>query len=249
MVSRISIFLYSLVCYAVALAALLYAVGFIGDFVVPKTIDSGTAADPLTALFYDLPLLALFALQHSIMARQGFKRAWTKIVPKAAERATYVLLAGAILFLIYWQWRPIAGAVWTVTDPLWAQVLMAAYFVGWGIVFLSTFLINHFELMGLQQSFAGLRGKEVAPPSFKTPLLYKLVRHPIYLGLLIIFWATPHMSMGHLVFALATSGYIFIGILLEERDLIAFFGDTYRNYKAAVPMVIPLAKFGRTKRV
>jgi len=248
MVSRVVIFFYSLVCYAVALAALLYAIGFIGDLVVPKTIDSGMAVDPKTALAYDLPLLALFAIQHSVMARQGFKRWWTKIVPKSAERATYVLLAGAILFLLYWQWKPIAGAVWTITDPMWAGMLTVVYFVGWGILFLSTFLINHFELMGLQQSFAGLRGNDVEPPSFKMPLLYKLVRHPIYFGLLIVFWATAHMSVGHLVFALATTGYVFIGILLEERDLIAFFGDTYRKYKAAVPMVIPLAKFGRAKK-
>ena len=247
MFSRLLVMLYSLVCYAAGLVALVYGVGFVGNYIVPKSIDSGAVTDLSTALLYDLPLLALFALQHSIMARQGFKRAWTKIVPKAAERATYVLASALALGLLYWQWKPLPQTVWMASDANLVLLLSVLYFAGWGIVFISTFLINHFELMGLQQSFAGLRGKEPAPPSFKMPLFYKFVRHPIYTGLLLAFWATPHMTQGHLLFSIMTTGYIFAGFALEERDLVSFFGDTYRNYKQTVPAVIPFTKFGGRK--
>jgi methanethiol S-methyltransferase len=242
MLSRIVIFLYSVVCYAAGFVALVYAIGFVGNYLVPKSIDSGTAAGLQTALLYDLPILGLFAIQHSVMARQGFKNWWTRIMPKPAERATYVLFSALILFLLYWQWKPLPATVWHLTNPGAAMVLMVAYFVGWGTVFLSSFLINHFELFGLQQSFANLRGKEVQPPHFHTPFLYRLVRHPIYLGLLLAFWCAPLMSQGHLLFAVATTGYIFIGIAFEERDLTSFFGDSYREYRASVPMVIPLLR-------
>lgn len=245
MLSRLVIFLYSLACYAIGVGALVYAIGFIGDIVAPKTIDSGTPADLTTALTYNLPLLALFALQHSVMARQGFKRVWTKIVPKAAERASYVLATGVVLGLLYWYWKPLPATVWQVTDANAAAVLTGVYFAGWAILFLSTFLINHFELMGLQQSFTNLAGRVPAPARFRTPFLYKLVRHPIYTGLLLLLWSTPHMTQGHLLFSLATSGYIFIGIFFEERDLVSIFGDTYRNYRAAVPMVIPFTRLPR----
>lgn len=248
MISRILIFLYSLACYAAGFAALVYAIGFVGDFVVPKTIDSGPPADWNTALATNLPLLALFAIQHSVMARQGFKRWWTKIVPKAAERATYVLASAAALGLLYRYWAPLPATVWQVTDPNAAAALITLYFAGWGIVFLSSFLINHFELFGLQQSFANLRGKAPEAPRFKTPFLYRLVRHPIYTGLLLAFWCTPHMTQGHLLFALATTGYIFIGIAFEERDLVSFFGDTYRAYRQTVPMVVPLPRLSRRTR-
>jgi protein-S-isoprenylcysteine O-methyltransferase Ste14 len=242
MFSRIVIFLYSIVCYAAGFVALVYAIGFVGNYVVPKTIDSGIGADLPTALLYDLPLLALFAIQHSVMARQGFKQVWTMVVPKPAERATYVLFSALVLFLLYWQWKPLPATVWQVTNASAAMTLTVLYFVGWGTVFLSSFLINHFELFGLQQGFANLQGKEPPPPAFKTPFLYRLVRHPIYLGLLLAFWCTPLMSQGHLLFAIATTGYIFIGIWFEERDLTAFFGDRYRDYRKRVPMVIPLLR-------
>lgn len=242
MLSRIAIFLYSIICYAAGFVALVYAIGFVGNYVVPKTIDSGMGADLPTALLYDLPLLALFAIQHSVMARQGFKRVWTSFVPKPAERATYVLFTALVLFLLYWQWKPLPAIVWDVTNAGAAMTLTVLYFAGWGIVFLSSFLINHFELFGLQQGFANLQGKEPAPPTFKTPFLYRLVRHPIYLGLLLAFWCTPLMSQGHLLFAVATTGYLFIGIAFEERDLTSFFGDSYRDYRKRVPMVIPLLR-------
>ena len=247
MLSRLIIFLYSVVCYAVGFVALVYAIGFVGNIIVPKSIDSGTPADWNTALLYNLPLLGLFAIQHSVMARQGFKRVWTRIVPQAAERATYVLASGAALLLLYWQWKPLPETVWQVGDANAAAGLTGLYFAGWAIVFLSTFLINHFELMGLQQGFDNLRGAEPQPQRFRTPFFYKLVRHPIYTGLLIVFWSTPQMTQGHLLFALATTGYIFIGIFFEERDLVSFFGDTYRNYRRAVPMVIPLPRLSRRR--
>jgi len=248
MLSRIAIFLYSVICYAAGFVGLVYAIGFVGNYVVPKTIDSGMPADLGTALLYDLPLLALFAVQHSVMARQGFKRWWTMIVPKPAERATYVLFSALALFLLYWQWKPLPATVWEVTNPAGALALTVLYFAGWGIVFLSSFLINHFELFGLQQGFDHLRGQDTQPPHFRTPLLYRMVRHPIYLGLLLAFWCTPLMSEGHLLFAVATTGYIFIGIAFEERDLTSFFGDSYRDYRTRVPMVIPLLRISARAR-
>lgn len=248
MLSRILILFYSVACYAAGFAALVYAIGFVGNFAVPKTIDGGTPAHLNTALTYNLPLLALFAIQHSTMARQGFKRRWTKIVPKPAERATYVLATAAALGLIYWQWKPLPATVWHVTNADAAAALTGLYFAGWAIVFLSSFLIDHFELFGLQQSFANLRGKEPEAPRFRTPFFYRFVRHPIYTGLLLAFWSTPHMSEGHLLFSLATTGYIFIGIFFEERDLVSFFGDAYRKYRQTVPMVIPLPRLSRRAR-
>jgi protein-S-isoprenylcysteine O-methyltransferase Ste14 len=238
-VTRLIAFLYGLVAYTVFLTSFLYAVGFVSGLVVPKTIDSGVPAPFVTALLVDLVLLSIFALQHSIMARQGFKRWWTRIVPQAVERSTYVLFASLSLALLCWQWKPMPAVVWQIGNPQIATVVIVLSFVGWFIVLTSTFLINHFELFGLQQVTNNLADRPMAPVRFRTPLYYKFVRHPIYLGFIIAFWAAPVMSVGHLLFAAATTAYIFIGIALEERDLVAIFGDQYRHYRKEVAMIIP----------
>lgn len=237
--TRLIAFLYGLVAYTVFLTSFLYAVGFVSGLVVPKTIDSGVPAPFVTALLVDLVLLSIFALQHSIMARQGFKRWWTRIVPQAVERSTYVLFASLSLALLCWQWEPMPAVVWQIGNPQIATAVIVLSFVGWFIVLTSTFLINHFELFGLQQVTNNLADRPMAPVRFRTPLYYKFVRHPIYLGFIIAFWAAPVMSVGHLLFAAATTAYIFIGIALEERDLVAIFGDQYRHYRKEVAMIIP----------
>jgi protein-S-isoprenylcysteine O-methyltransferase Ste14 len=230
---------YGAVAYTLFLGTILYAIAFIGNLPVPKTIDSGPEGALIPALVINTLLLGLFAIQHSVMARPAFKRWWTRFVPHAVERTTYVVLASLILILLFWQWRPILTPVWTVTNPVGVMALQAVFWLGWALVFLSTFLINHFELFGLRQVWARLRGHSLPEPQFRTPFLYKRVRHPLYLGFLLAFWAAPTMTAGHLLFAVATTGYIFIGIWLEERDLVDLFGDQYRRYREQVSMLIP----------
>ena len=209
---------------------------------MPKTIDTGTESSATEALIVNLLLMSLFAVQHSMMARRQFNQWWTRYVPKSVERSTYVLLASLALILLFWQWRPMPAVVWEIADPYIAVTIATLSFGGWVIVFTSTFLINHFELFGLHQVANNLVGREMPAPRFRTPLYYKFVRHPIYLGFIIAFWAAPTMTVGHLLFAAVTTAYIFVGILLEERDLIAMFGDDYRRYKKRVSMLVPWRK-------
>jgi protein-S-isoprenylcysteine O-methyltransferase Ste14 len=238
---------YGAVVYGFFLATFCYAIGFVGNFVVPKSIDTGSVSPLALALLIDVGLLGLFAAQHSIMARPAFKRWWTLFVPKPVERATFVLFASLVLALLLWQWQPITMPVWQVTNSAFANTLYAVFLLGWMTVLASTFLINHFELFGLVQVVAFWRGEELPRPVFRTPALYRWVRHPIYLGFLLAFWATPTMTAGHLLFAIATTGYILLGIILEERDLIAEFGDQYRRYRATAGMLWPLP-FSRSAR-
>jgi protein-S-isoprenylcysteine O-methyltransferase Ste14 len=240
--ARIIALLYGAAAYVVFLGAFLYAIGFVTGIVVPKTIDTGPVVPVGEALVVNILLMSLFAIQHSVMARQGFKRWWTQFVPKAVERSTYVLFASLALILLLWQWRPIPAVVWQVANPTAATALIGVSLFGWFIVLISTFLISHFELFGLHQVFNNLTGRGVAEPHFKTPALYKVVRHPIYLGFIIAFWATPVMTVGHFLFAAVTTAYIFVGIALEERDLVALFGDEYRRYRERVGMLIPFRR-------
>ena len=240
--------LYSVLAYILFLAVFLYLIGFVENVLVPKSIDSGPSGDIVGSLLIDAGLLALFALQHSIMARPGFKRVWTRIVPEETERSTFVLLASLALALVCWQWRPLPHAVWSVDDPIGSKALLAVSWSGWGLLLLSTFLISHFHLFGLSQGLARLLGHTPPEPAFITPFLYRWLRHPLYAGFILAFWAAPRMTLGHLFFAVATTGYIFVGIWFEERDLIAYFGDRYRQYRATVGMLFPKIRIAAPRK-
>jgi len=240
--SRVIAFLYGLVAYLVFFATILYAIGFVSGLVVPKTIDSGVVVPLAEALIVNILLMSLFAMQHSVMARKEFKRWWTQYVPKSVERSTYVLLASLALDLLFWQWRPMPTVVWQVADPQIAMAITGLSLVGWVLVFTSTFLINHFELFGVHQVVNNLVGRDMPAARFRTPVLYKVIRHPIYLGFIIAFWVAPTMTVGHLLFAAVTTAYIFVGIFLEERDLVDLFGDEYKRYRERVSMLVPWRK-------
>jgi protein-S-isoprenylcysteine O-methyltransferase Ste14 len=240
--------LYSVVVYFFFFATFLYAIGFVQGVVVPKTIDSGVPAELYPSLVVNALLLGLFAIQHSVMARPAFKRAWTRIIPQEIERSTFVLLASLALALVCWQWRPLPQLVWSVEQRAAATAIRALAWTGWGMVLVSTFLISHFHLFGLTQGFSRLFRLETDDQKLVTPLFYRVIRHPIYLGFIIAFWAAPQMSLGHLVFAIATTGYILVGIFLEERDLVAHFGERYRQYQRTVGMLAPKLRIRSAER-
>ncbi len=237
--------LYGGVCYLVFLAVFLYAIGFVGNLAVPKSINTGPLVSPVEAVAVNLLLLGAFAVPHSVMARRGFKRWWTRFVPPPVERSTYVLVSSLLLGLLFWQWRPLPGVVWQVEHPAAAAALWAVFAVGWLLVLVSTFLIDHFDLFGLRQVYLYATGQAYAPPPFRMPALYRVVRHPIMLGFVIAFWATPVLTWGHLLFAGMTTAYIFAGICLEERDLGRAFGSAYLEYRRQVPMIIPWCRSAR----
>lgn len=245
MTRRILTFVYGVACYAVFLATFLYAIGFVGGFAVPTTLDGAATGPPLTALLVDLGLLTLFALQHSGMARRGWKERLTRLLPAPIERSTYVLVSSLTLALLFWQWRPLGGVVWNVTHPAGRLLLLGLFAFGWGLVLVSTFLINHFDLFGLRQVWLELRGTPYTRLRFGTPGPYRLVRHPLYVGWFFAFWMTPTMTAAHLVFAIATAGYILVAIQLEEQDLVREHGAAYEEYRRSVPMLIP--SFRRAK--
>lgn len=234
---------YGALAYAAFLGSFAYAAGFVGNLWVPKSIDSGVSGPPLAAACVDAVLLGLFGVQHSLMARPFFKKWWTTIIPKQVERSTYVLLSSLLLILLYWQWRPLGATVWDATGSMGATVLRSFFWLGWLIGLASTFLINHFDLFGLRQVYLFLTGREYSHLPFKIVGLYRYVRHPLMLGLLISFWAAPVMTAGHLLFAVATTAYILVALRFEEHDLVVFFGDKYLRYKARVSMLLPLKAY------
>jgi protein-S-isoprenylcysteine O-methyltransferase Ste14 len=244
MAQRILVLLYGVLAYVLFLGVFIYTFGFVGNLGTPTALDGEPQGSLLTALLVNLGLLALFAVQHSVMARPAFKRWWTRVIPEPMERSTYVLFSSLSLALLFWQWRPMGGVVWDLQAPALRYLVHAVFVTGWLIVLVSTFLINHFDLFGLRQVWLHFRGQPRQPLAFKTPWLYRQVRHPLYVGWLIAFWATPTMTMAHLVFAAMTTAYILIAIVFEERDLVAAHPE-YAEYKRRVPMLLPRLPFRR----
>jgi protein-S-isoprenylcysteine O-methyltransferase Ste14 len=238
--SRAAALLFSIVCYAIFFATFLYLIVFVGDFsFATVTVDNGPVARPAVAAIVDVALIALFGLQHSLMARPAFKRSWTKIIPPVIERSVYVLAASIMLMILFLFWRPIDKMIWTVTNPLFVDVIWAIFWLGWATVLISTFLINHFELFGLQQAWFNLRGRQAAKPELRQPLFYRWIAHPLYAGFFMAFWAIPQMTAGHLLLALGMSTFMLIAIRYEERDLTNLFGDDYRRYRSSVGGLVP----------
>ncbi len=235
-------FVYGVLGYVVFLISFLYAIGFVGNLVVPKAIDTGPPGPVAQALLVDAALLGLFSLPHSVMARRGFKRWWTRFVPQSVERSTYVSISSLLLLLLFWKWQPLLGVVWHVENRIGVVALDVLFWLGWALVLSSTFAIDHFDLFGVRQVWLRLRGIEYVPVPFEQPMLYRIVRHPLLLGFLIAFWSTATMTQGHLLFSVATTGYVFIGILLEERDLVRAHGDAYVRYRKEVRMLLPLRR-------
>ncbi len=237
--ARAAALIYGLVCYVMFLGVFLYLIGFLGNFLVPKSVDSGLEGPLATALLVNVLLLAIFGVQHTVMARPTFKRSWTKIVPTPVERSTYVLITNLLLILLYWQWRPMTGVIWEVDNTIGRGILWALFGAGWLLVLVATLQINHADLFGMRQVWLYFRGREYTPVDLATPILYKHVRHPLYVGWITAFWATPSMTAGHLVFAVGTTIYILIAIYFEERNLIEHHGEGYVEYRKRTPMLIP----------
>jgi protein-S-isoprenylcysteine O-methyltransferase Ste14 len=248
--SRAATLVFAILAYAVFFATFLYLIVFVGDFsFANRTVDLGPSAPVALAVVADVVLIALFGLQHSVMARQGFKRWWTRVIPWPAERSVYVLAASIALMILFIGWRPIPAVVWSlnpIPHPVINQLIWVVFWAGWAMVLISTFLINHFELFGLQQAWLNMRGRQAAPPKFRQPLFYKWVRHPLYLGFFLAFWATPEMTAGHLLLAVGVSIYMLIAIRYEERDLVGLFGKEYEDYRAEVGMLTPRFRRRRT---